>query len=323
MNYVKFVSTISPSSTFIKPSPYGSMVRRLDLSRIVYESRPSTTARLLRRTHNSLEEFVAPQISFGYICLVALEHCKRLRLLDLALVTHSVSLATLFTHIQDLQNLLVLHFPRCSVFDNSRSNFRWPPRIRKFSLAGGVGDSFFINTSVPPTLRELQISHCPFVKDTAVKYLLNRLSSQLTVLSVTYHIPYMPFNALDKVLVICPNLVQLTIAVDYVSSRIFNEENTPQGHPLRRLDLESSGTLGVAKKITPDDLFIAIAEERLSELRIVRVSSRLLWSEKSKGDVRDLVDLLESRAAAKGETGAGVWIFDSGGVSRRERFEGI
>jgi hypothetical protein len=78
----------------------------------------------------------------------------------------------------------------------------------------------------------------------------------------------------------------------------------------------------VAKKITPDDMFIAIAEERLSELRVVRASSRLLSLEMPKGNIRDLVDLLESRAVAKGETGSGVWISNSKRAGKRETFKG-
>jgi hypothetical protein len=42
----------------------------------------------------------------------------------------------------------------------------------------------------------------------------------------------------------------------------------------------------------------------------------------SKSNVRDLVDLLESRAVAKGETGAGVWIFNSERAGKRETFKG-
>jgi hypothetical protein len=108
--------------------------------------------------------------------------------------------------------------------------YRWPPRIERFSLAGGVSDSFLINTCVPPTLRELHISHCPFAKDASIKYLkylLSRLSNQLTILSVNYHIPYLSDNALDKMLVICPNLVPFTIAVECLITHIQRGEHAP------------------------------------------------------------------------------------------------
>lgn len=328
-NYLKFVTTVSPSSTNVKHSPLSNLIRRLDLSKIIHEGKPSFTARLLRRTHFSLEEFVAPQASFGYICLVALGHCKKLRLLDLSLVSQSVPLESLFTHIQDLPNLLTLKFPRSSVFDRGKVEFRWPARIEKFSLAGGISNSFLINATIPPTLRELQISHCPFAKDPSIRNLLNRLSQQLTSLSIGYNIPCLPYNALDRILVICPNLTKLLVAVDYISCHMFDEENTPVGHPLRRLDLESSGNLGVEHKVTPDEVFIAVAEERLAEIRVVRVSKRLGWMTRNRSNVEDLVDLLEEKSnerdvgAQKGDEEVGVWEFDSASEGERETFRGF
>jgi hypothetical protein len=132
------------------------------------------------------------------------------------------------------------------------------------------------------------------------------------------------FNAFDKVLIICPHLEKLTIAVDYVSAHLFDEENSPSGHPLRWLNLESSGNPGVEKKITPDDVFIAVAEERLSELRVVRASKRLGWEqENSKSMMMDLNELLETRAEEKGETGAGVWNFESEYSCKSEAFRGF
>lgn len=326
-NYIKFVTTIAPSSTNVKPSPLSSFIRRLDLSRIIHESKPSFTARLLRRTNGSLEEFIAPQASFAYICLAALGHCKKLRLLDLSLVSQSISLEALFTHIQDLPNLLTLKFPRSSVFERGKIEFRWPAQIQKFSLAGGISNSFLITATIPVTLRELQISHCPFAKDASIRNLLNRLSQQLTSLSVGYGIPCLPYNALDKIFVMCPNLTKLLVAVDYISCHMFDEENTPDWHPLRRLDLESSGNLGVEHKITPDEVFIAVAEERLSELRVVRVSKRLGWMSRNRSNVEDLVDLLEAKSEERGEgtkdEKVGVWEFDSASEFERETFSGF
>lgn len=330
-NYIKFATTISPSSTNVKYSPLSSFVRRLDLSHIVHEGKPSFTARLLRRTHNSLEEFVAPQASFAYICLVALGHCKKLRLLDLSLVSQSISLEALFAHIQDLPDLLTLKFPRSSALDRGKMEFRWPAQIEKFSLAGGISNSFLITATIPTTLRELQISHCPFARDASIRNLLNRLSQQLTSLSIGYGIPCLPYNALDKIFVMCPSLTKLLVAVDYISCHMFDEENTPVGHPLRRLDLESSGTLGVEHKVTPDEVFIAVAEERLSELRVVRVSKRLGWMSRNPSNVVDLVDLLEAKRDERVGDGerrdteetVGVWEFDSASEGERETFRGF
>ncbi|PWW79929.1 hypothetical protein C7212DRAFT_355900 [Tuber magnatum] len=310
LNYTKFVTTICPSNTHVNPSRFGGLVKRIDLSRIVHDSTPSLNAKLLHRTQVSLEEFVAPQAAFGYAALVAVRNCKQLRLLDLSLVSQSIKLESLFQHIQDLPRLVTFYFPRSSTLDHGKSTFNWPPRLERFSLAGRIGDSFLINTCLPSTLHELQIAHCPFVKDTSI--------------NINYHIPCLGFNAFDKVLIICPHLKKLTIAVDYVSAHLFDEENSPSGHPLRWLDLESSGNPGVEKKITPDDVFIAVAEERLSELRVVRASKRLGWEEEnSRRMMMDLNELLETRAEEMGETGAGVWNFESEYSGKCEAFRGF
>lgn len=118
------------------------------------------------------------------------------------------------------------------------------------------------------------------------------------------------------------------MAVDYISCHIFDEENTPVGHPLRRLDLESSGNLGVEHKVMPDEVFIAVAEERLSELRIVRVSKRLGWMSRNRSNVVDLVDLLEAKSEERGvgrkeDEEVGVWEFDSASEGERETFRGF
>ncbi|KAL7271111.1 hypothetical protein RUND412_006152 [Rhizina undulata] len=309
-NYLYFVRTIAPSSTNKKPSTLGDLVRRLDLSHIVHDGRPSYTARLLRRTANSLEEFIAPQASFGYIVFVALTHCRKLRLLDLSLISQSVSLDDLFTYIKYLPDLTILNFPRSSVFDPGMVDFQWPPRIKTFSLAGGLSSSFLNNCKFPKTLTEFKVSHCPAAEVHTIPYLVNRLGSQLTNLYINYHIPSLTYNSLDNVLVMCPNLQRLLVAADYVTGRMFDEENTPDNHPLKCLEIDSSGVPGLEKKMQPDEIYICVGEDRLQELRIVRVSERLGWVERLKSQVEDLVNLLEEKEAARGTKQlAGVWEF--------------
>lgn len=114
--------------------------------------------------------------------------------------------------------------------------------------------------------------------------------------------PCLPYNALDNVLVLCPNLRYLLIAADYISSHLFDEGNARPGHPLRQLDLESSGHLGVDMKIEPNEIFFAVAEERLTGLRVVRVSQKLGWTVGAKKqDAEDLGEMLETVAREAGE----------------------
>ncbi|KAF8244639.1 hypothetical protein K440DRAFT_609075 [Wilcoxina mikolae CBS 423.85] len=306
-NYGKFVATISPSSTNIKPCALGSLVKRLDLSALVHEGRPSHNARLLRRVQASVEEFIAPQSSFGYNCIVALGHCQRLRVLDLSLVSQSVNLDELFRHICDLPHLKTLNFPRSSVLAPPETKFLWPKKLEQFSLSGAILDYF--ETGLPESLHSLHISHCPFTKQISILCLLSSLSPQLTTLSLSYPMPCLPFNAMDNVLNFCPNLTYLLVAVDYISSHFFDEENIPPRHPLRRLVLDSSGNPGVEHKVGPNDVFIAVAEDRLPALRVVRVSKRLKWVSRERRDVEDLVEMLEAKAREAGEENqpAGVW----------------
>lgn len=291
-NYNKFVTTISPTSTHIKPSPLSALVKRLDLSALVHHGRPSHNARLLRRVHSSLEEFVAPQSSFGFSCIVALGHCRSLQVLDLSLVSQTMSLDELFRHIADLPCLRELNFPRSSLVAKT-SQFTFPVNLQRFSLSGAVITLFSHDTVLPPALEELHISHCPFTKAPTIVSLLARLGDQLTTLSVSYPMPYLAFNSMDNILNLCPNLTYLLVAVDYISSHFFDEGSA---HPLEHLDLDSSGSAGNELKVSPNDVFIAMAEDRLPHLRIVRVSKLLKWVEREREDVDDLVEMLETKA---------------------------
>lgn len=69
-NFDPFVRAICPSvNAHIRTNGLAELVRRLDMSRLVHNGSKSLTARLLGRVKGSLEEFVAPQASFAYVCL--------------------------------------------------------------------------------------------------------------------------------------------------------------------------------------------------------------------------------------------------------------
>lgn len=66
--FQSFVNTICPSvNAHVKKSGCASMVRKLDMSRLVHEGSKSLTARILGRCKTRLEEFTAPQASFAYV----------------------------------------------------------------------------------------------------------------------------------------------------------------------------------------------------------------------------------------------------------------
>ena len=70
-NFDPFVRAICPSvNAHIRTNGLAELVRRLDMSRLVHNGSRSLTARLLGRVKGNLEEFVAPQASFAYVCLL-------------------------------------------------------------------------------------------------------------------------------------------------------------------------------------------------------------------------------------------------------------
>lgn len=64
--FQKFTNTVCPPIAARKSKlNLGSLVRRLDLSGLVHHSSNSLTARLLGRTRENLEAFIAPSVSFA------------------------------------------------------------------------------------------------------------------------------------------------------------------------------------------------------------------------------------------------------------------
>jgi hypothetical protein len=300
-NYSKFVDTISNSDSL------GPLVKILDLRNIIQSGKNSYTARLLRRCAPSLEVFIAPQTSFGYSPLVSLRQCHRLHTLDLSLVSETVDLRELFLAIRNLKELKRLEFPRSSVFCQQYDNI-WPSAIEYLGLAGGISNDFVTETTFPHTIRHLSISHCPFINSESVRLLAGKIGQHLTSLKVLYPLPALRPNTLDSILFLCPKLEVLTASVDYISRYVFARPNLPTDemgriitHPLKNLTLDSSGMLGQTRKINADDISLAILEDKLPNLRFVRISNKIGWNPQNE-DMSELVEVLEER-------NGGVWMF--------------
>ena len=237
-------------------------------------------------------------------------------MLDLRLAKSSIQLEELFRHIKRLKELRTLIFPRSATVpayeteQASLAGYVLPENLECFSLTGNISDTFLTTLIAAESLVEFRISHA-FVRYSSIKFLLNRWSTQLKVLEVNYHISTLPHDAMDKILVTCTNLERLRVAVDYITHHLFDEENAPPSHPLKRLDLDSSGYLGAERKLKADDIFICLAEGRLPCLRIIRLSEKLNWVAKDRQNVDDLVQVLESRIDKTTDEVAGVWEFGS------------
>lgn len=345
-NFELFVRTICPTkNAHIKHSWQAELVKILDMRALVHQSSPSTTARLLGRSKNSLEAFIAPVSSFTMSSFQPLAKLVHLRLLDLTLVSESPPLLELLNKVSRLEQLTTLKLPRSSGFGNKvdPTLVHWPHNLEHLSLSGGI-DANFLHGMVefPSTLRSLTIEHCPKAKGFALMHLLRtavRPLPKLEQLKLS-NLPRLSGSSLDNVLFILPGLTKLSISVDYITPAVFDfdvgshkevmeafqifPEDIPDTYrhhldvnkkcELRTLELTNSGNPGVEDKISPIDVLIAIDEGTLPNLRQVRVAKSLLWqSSATASDSEALADALQESAAKNEERDGletGVWTFE-------------
>lgn len=66
-NFDLFIRSVCPSiNAHVRYNGLADLIRKLDMSALVHSGSKSLTARLLGRVKYNLEEFIAPQASFGY-----------------------------------------------------------------------------------------------------------------------------------------------------------------------------------------------------------------------------------------------------------------
>ncbi|KAH0369624.1 hypothetical protein KCU89_g18571, partial [Aureobasidium melanogenum] len=195
-NYDPFYRTMCPSINLrIKESPLAGLVKVLNLGMLVHHSSRSVTARVLRRTEASLEEFVAPQASFAINSYAALSKSHNLRSLDLSLVSEAQPLDMLFKSLRSLHHLERLRFPRSSGFGANAvdpDSIIWPQALKDLHISGGIDANFLYGiVHFPPALERLTIEHCPQAKSHAIRQLLSTLSrAQLPLKALSLsHLP--------------------------------------------------------------------------------------------------------------------------------------
>lgn len=282
-NFGEFVTAISAHKTL------GAYVCDLDLTQIIQTGKNSLTARLLTRCSPRLELFIAPQSNFGYSPLLSLRHCKRLKTLDLGMVSEKVDLPKLVAAVEEFQDLEVMRFPRSSIMCEC-DHLNWPPNLRTLGLAGGLTSEFLESTFLPSTVTTLELSNIPTASTSSITTLLSRIGTQLKRLVVQYPLQGLSANALDTVLLMCPNLKSLTVSVDYVSEELF--AFVPENHPLGTLKLLSSGMIGHSNKVRPPNITASL--ESLPSLTRVGVSLQLGWNPNNDA-ILELASHLEDR----------------------------
>ncbi|CCH58098.1 hypothetical protein TBLA_0A02980 [Henningerozyma blattae CBS 6284] len=324
-NFSKFINTVLNTSNsaaakknnkyaLVKPpkSPFNSIkfgeyVHELDLSTILQSGKNSNVSKLLRRCSHTLEKFTAPQTSFGIAPLISLKACHNLNYLDLGLVSETVKLKDLFVAIKNFQNLTHLSFPRSSVDCEGFQKIKWPENLKYIKLSGGITNEFVQETEWPQTIKTLEFSYCPRINENSIYIMLSKIGNNLENLYFHYPMPSLNDNSLDNIFLYCENLINIKITIDYCSKWIFNENYLTKLHlterkcnkrrPLQTIYLESSGSLGIATKIHPDDFTIALMEDRLPCLKNISVSSKLGWDMNSE-DVEDLVSVMEDQGGS-------------------------
>lgn len=298
-NFDPFAATICPSvNLHIRKSPLAGYVRHLDMGRLVHQGSRSLTARILGRVKGKLEEFVAPQASFGINGFAALAKCTKLTVLDLSLIVQAIPLDSLLRCLSQLPNLHVLYFPRLSDDDYSPppEQWTWPPNLGELWISnGGIPDSFVRNLSgLPPTLDTLTIRRCTKVTHSALRHLLSTLAAQLRVLRVS-ELPQLQRTSLDSVLECCPNLKQLSVPIDNITQSFFDHQSE-----LEYLEIViSHGETGVWG-ISPVDVYLAVEDEILPKLRGVCYPANLLsLSEEYDRELYTVACLLQDRNDVK------------------------
>lgn len=293
-NFNKFITEV----IIDRKKLFGHYIKELDLSTILQSGRNSYVSKLLRRCSNNLERFTAPQTSFGYAPLISLKSCHQLRYLDLGLVSETVKLKELFAAIKNFKYLTHLAFPRSSVDCEGFREFVWPQNLLYLKLSGGITNEFVIDTNWPSTIKILEYSFCPKINENAIYTMLSQIGDNLTHLYFHYPMPALRDNSLDFIFRYCTHLITVQLMVDYTSKWAFSDEMLIPifdfKRPLKTIFLESSGSLGMATKIHPDDFTIALLEHRLPCLKNIRLSPRLGWDIDSE-DVSDLVNALEEQ----------------------------
>jgi len=303
-----FIRAICPSiNLHVKEAPLARLVRILDMGRLVHQSSHRITARLLGRVKENLEEFVAPQFSFALNSFPALAKCRKLKRLDLSLVTDIGSLQTLFNTLRGMPDLVELQLPRSSGFGTrvSPGEVVWPPRLKRLFLSGALDANFLQGiVQLPKTLEELTIEHLPLAKGSAVRMLLETIALEgvpLKYLKLS-NMPRLSDTSLDNTLALLPNLETLSISVDYITSNFIDtdfQNLRPGDLKLRALELTNSGNPGVEDKLSPIDIIIAMDDEVMPLLRQVRVAKSLGWRLPSTAEDFDALDDALQTAAVK------------------------
>lgn len=284
-NFPEFARTISPPvSARARRIGLEDLVQHLDMGSLAYESKRSTTSRLISRTKTSLVSFVAPAVSFSTTSLAPLSKCLKLQQLDLSRDVYDFDIQQLMRSIRDLPELEWLSLPRrdqdaMAIFGyihNSTTQF-WPKSLTYLQLNShfvwhmehGHWDSFL--KSLPPSLSHLAFSNLGSYEPFDTKPRITLQASQVETLYVRMRGIDSTYN-IDQIGLGFPSVTKLTIPA------ITNWNcNVEQWHDLTHLQTPFHALEWLILEDTSDfpfsdHLFIEIFERLVKEMpRLMRV----------------------------------------------------
>jgi hypothetical protein len=142
----------------------------------------------------------------------------------------------------------------------------------------------------PPTLRSLSILHCPGLDHRGIRPLLCNLADALTTVELR-DLPAVKHGRFNAVLDWLPNLVNLSVALDYIDTRFGNMPDDfgpgcwEAAKPLQSLTLVSSGQTSIdpSRSFTAVDLYDLIDKRWLGRLRWLKIAQSTEWAKESDG----------------------------------------
>lgn len=223
-NFPEFARTISPPvASRTRRIGLEDLLQHLDMGSLAYESKKSTTSRLISRTKTSLVSFVAPAVSFSTTSLAPLSKCLKLQQLDLSRDVYDFDVRQLMRSIRDLPELEWLSLPKrdqdaMAIFSDihdSTTHF-WPKSLTYLQLnshfswytEAAYWDSFL--KSLPQSLSHLAFSNLG-------SYELFDSMSRITLQATQVETLYIRMRGVDSTYSVdqiglgFPNITKLTI----------------------------------------------------------------------------------------------------------------
>jgi len=201
-NFAEFARTLSPSiASRSRRIGLEDFVQHLDMGMLAYESKRSTTSRLISRTKNSLRTFIGPSVSFSTTSLAPLSKCTCLQQLDLSRDEYDFDLSQLMRSIKSIASLTWLNLSKNCLTSHYENNYDriaqqkaefWPPSLtflqfNESHMHTTAGLWNILLTSLPPGLNNLSFRNCatydPF--DTIAR--VEASVPQVTTLSIAVH----------------------------------------------------------------------------------------------------------------------------------------